>query len=133
MDCGKNQCMVRAVPPIAFDSRMAWAGTYAEGRPEQIRLEAASWAERPVFFSISGDWRQLASSSATAVSRFIGLVKVPVLIAVLVGAVLVAWRNLRLGRGDRRGAARLASAAFLLMIGGWIFGASHVPSPWEVP
>jgi hypothetical protein len=44
----------------------------------------------------------------------------------------VAWRNLRLGRGDRRGAARLAGVIFLLMMGSWIFGASHVPSPSEV-
>jgi hypothetical protein len=44
----------------------------------------------------------------------------------------VAWRNLRLGRGDRRGAARLAGVIFLLMMGNWIFGASHVPDPWEV-
>ena len=122
----------RAVPPMAFDSRMAWAGTYAEGRPEPIRLEAASWAGRPVFFSISGDWRQRANSSSTAVDRFRTLLGVLVGIAILVGAALVAWRNLRLGRGDRRGAARLAGATFLLTMVAWIFGTSHVPSPWEV-
>ena len=122
----------RAVPPMAFDSRMAWAGTYAEGRPEQIRLEAASWAGRPVFFSMSGDWPKRAGSSVTAVDRFMRLLSVPVAIAILVGAVLVAWRNLRLGRGDRRGAARLAGATFLLTIGAWIFGAFHTLSYGEL-
>jgi len=121
----------RAVPPMAFDARMAWAGTYAEGRPEQIRLEAAAWAGRPVFFSISGDWRKPANSSATAVDRFRALLAIPVVTATLLGAILVAWRNLRLGRGDRRGAGRLAGAIGLLMMGNWIFGASHVPGPWE--
>jgi hypothetical protein len=121
----------REVPSMAFNSRTAWAGTYAEGRSEQIRLEAASWAGRPVFFSVSGDWRKVADSppAAVLVQR---LFEVPLVIAIFVGAALVAWRNLRLGRGDRRGAARLAGVTFLLMMGGWIFGASHVPSPWEV-
>jgi len=122
----------RAVPPMAFDSRMAWTGTYAADRPEQIRLEAASWAGRPVFFSISGDWRHAADSSAAAVPLVRRLLGILAVITVFVGAVLVAWRNLRLGRGDRRGAARLARAIFLLMMGAWIFGASHVLSSWEV-
>jgi predicted Ser/Thr protein kinase len=121
----------RVVPPMAFDARMAWTGTYAEGRPEQIRLEAASWAGRPVYFSISGDWGQRASSSDSA-GTFVLLFFLPVLIAIFVGGVLVAWRNLRLGRGDRRGAARLAGATSLLGMGGWIFSASHVPGPFEV-
>lgn len=35
-------------------------------------------------------------------------------------------RNLRLSRGDRRGAFRLATAVFLLRFGWWVFGGHHV-------
>src|ERR1700733_2007599 len=52
------------VPPMAFDAGMAWVGTYAEGRPEQVRVEAASWQGRPVFFDIRGDWSRPEISSA---------------------------------------------------------------------
>jgi len=122
----------RIVPPMAFDSRTAWAGTYAADRPERIVVEAASWAGRPVFFSISGDWRHAADLSSAAASLVQRLLGTSAAIAIFAGAVLVAWRNLRLGRGDRRGAARLAGCTFLLMMGTWIFGASHVPGSWEV-
>src|SRR6185436_11706345 len=39
------------IPPMAFDTRMAWVGSYAPGgitgeRAEQVRVEAASWKGR---------------------------------------------------------------------------------------
>ncbi|MEJ2244953.1 MAG: hypothetical protein P8Y80_02525, partial [Acidobacteriota bacterium] len=44
------------------------------------------------------------------------------------GAVFFAWRNLRMGRGDRRGATRLAGFYLILMGIGWIFGEHHIAS-----
>jgi hypothetical protein len=44
------------VPPSAFDARAAWTGTFSESRPEQVRLEAAWWEGKPVYFAITGDW-----------------------------------------------------------------------------
>jgi hypothetical protein len=49
----------------------------------------------------------------------------------LVGAA-VARHNLQLGRGDRRGAARLASVAFLTGMCTWVLAAAHVESVWEL-
>jgi serine/threonine-protein kinase len=43
-----------SVPPMAFDARMAWTGSYADSRPERVRVEAAAWEGRPVFFDVSG-------------------------------------------------------------------------------
>jgi hypothetical protein len=45
----------------------------------------------------------------------------------VVGAVL-ARRNLKLGRGDRRGAFRAAAAVFFLQMAVWLLGSSHVLS-----
>jgi len=41
---------------MAADTRAAWTGTYAEGRFEEVRVEAASWEGHPVLFSVTGDW-----------------------------------------------------------------------------
>jgi hypothetical protein len=46
----------------------------------------------------------------------------------LVGAILLARRNLRLGRGDRRGAFKVALFLWLLFSVDWILSTSHVPS-----
>jgi hypothetical protein len=35
------------LPPMPFDARAAWIGTYAEGRSETVRVEAAAWQGRP--------------------------------------------------------------------------------------
>ena len=41
-----------SVPPMSSDARLAWTGTYAENRMEHVRVEAASWQRRPVFFEV---------------------------------------------------------------------------------
>ena len=46
----------------------------------------------------------------------------------LVGGAMLARRNLRLGRGDRRGASRLAAFVFAAWAVAWFFGAHHVPN-----
>jgi serine/threonine-protein kinase len=46
---------------------------------------------------------------------------------VLAGAVLLARRNLRLGRGDRHGALKLALFVFGVSVFGALIGAHHVP------
>ena len=118
-------------PPMAFDARMAWVGTYAEGRPELIRVEAAAWQGRPVYFDISGDWRKANESTAYR-PRLVTVVYACVFLFLLVGGVLVARRNLRLGRGDRKGAATIAIAAFLSGVCSWALAATHVASVDEI-
>ena len=41
---------------------------------------------------------------------------------------MLARRNLRLGRGDRSGAFRLAAFVFAAWTVAWLFGAHHVPN-----
>ena len=43
----------------------------------------------------------------------------------VVGAVL-ARRNVKLGRGDRRGAFRSAATLFFMVMGAWLLGDRHV-------
>jgi hypothetical protein len=118
-------------PPMAIDVRMAWTGNYTEGHPETVRVEAAAWEGKPVFFQVSGARRQTGKSLAEQpfVGRVIGIV---LIILIFGGAVLLARYNLRMGRGDRRGAAKLAATVFVLGMCQWVLRAAHVASPWEL-
>src|ERR1700676_501155 len=56
----------------------------------------------------------------------------PVSAIVLQSRSLVVRRNLRLGRGDRRGAFRLAAFVFGAWAVAWFFGAHHVSNFAEI-
>ena len=110
-------------PESVFDARAAWTGTAAEMPDIQLRVEAASYQGKVIFFKLIGPWtkpREAAQSS----SIFSGLIRV----GIFLGAVLMAWRNYRRGKGDLHGALRLALFAFVSRILFWLLTASHVPT-----
>ncbi|MGB5660125.1 MAG: serine/threonine-protein kinase [Thermoanaerobaculia bacterium] len=120
-------------PPVFAGSRRAWTGVYPEAEDIAIRIEAAGLADRIVWFRIIEPWTEPIVPGADSVLRFYGVplgFLVWFMIVILVGSVL-AWRNLRLGRGDRRGAFRLA-----LLFGAarmsWLLAADHMLSGNEI-
>ena len=94
-------------------------------------VEAASWRGRPVFFRVIGPWSrpERMKLSETAAGENIILA---VILAVCLAAVLLAWRNLRAGRGDMRGASRLAAFVFNVEMLKWLCTAHHVSTVIEV-
>jgi hypothetical protein len=121
--------------PTAFDARAAWTGVYAD-RPEiSLRIEAAAYRGKPVYFQIVGPWTQpsrmqaIQPSTRMRVQYTIDLLSV---VMILLVAVLLARHNVRKGRGDRRGAFRLALFIFAVSILAWIFGANHAPTRNEI-
>jgi serine/threonine-protein kinase len=122
-------------PPHHADARAAWEGTYP-GRPElPLRVEAAAYRGKLIYFELIGTWqrpnRQTPFEGSGAQKTFSALLLTFYFGALTLGALL-AWRNLRLGRGDRRGAFRLALFTFALRMIYWIFFAHHVPTVGEV-
>jgi serine/threonine-protein kinase len=119
------------VSPHPFDAQAAWEGTYP-GQPDtKLRLEAASFRGLPVYFQLVNPWKQPMRQEETplpAPERILQAVIIVIFLVVLVGAALLARHNLRLGRGDRKGAMRLAAFVFLLTNVSWLFGAHHIPS-----
>ncbi|HKQ53260.1 MAG TPA: protein kinase [Pyrinomonadaceae bacterium] len=116
-------------PPHAYDVRAAWEGTYP-GAPElPLRVEAAGYRGRPVYFELVNPWKQSAEQVMTVTESGeqagFALVAVLFFVAFFVGAYL-AWRNLRLGRGDRRGAFRLALFFFFTRMSAWVVTTHHV-------
>jgi predicted Ser/Thr protein kinase len=118
-----------ATPPMAFDSQMAWTGTYREGRQATVHVEAAAWRGRPVFLRIETAGGDAQSSR---IGPVVAAILVGVFLFVMTGAALVARHNLRVGRGDRYGAAVVSGIFFIATMAVWAFTAEHVASPWEV-
>jgi hypothetical protein len=116
-------------PLAASDARAAWTGIFP-GRPENpIRVEAASWRGKPVYFQIVGEWTKpsrMQEAQATGSQRANQILWESLFGVLVVVGSLLAWRNLRLGRGDRQGAFRIAALAFVLSMAVWIFGGHHV-------
>ena len=52
-------------------------------------------------------------------------------ITVIIGSSLLALRNVRLGRGDRKGAFRLAAFVAAVFFLRWLFASHHVPTEGE--
>jgi serine/threonine-protein kinase len=118
-----------SVPPVSSDVRMAWTGTVADDRVEEVRVEAASWQNRPVFFEV----QQFPASAEgrSALNPVSGLAILSLTLVPLAVGGLMAWRNLRQGGSDRRGAAVIAGTAFTLAAGSWALGSWHVASASE--
>lgn len=122
-------------PLYSNDSRMAWEGVYPEQSTIPIRIEAASYRGKPVYFEIVNPWskpeRQEPSVLPGNYKALLTLL-LSIFLLVLIGSVLLAIRNLRLGRGDRKGALRLAIVVFLMTELQRLFSAHHVPTFGEI-
>jgi eukaryotic-like serine/threonine-protein kinase len=104
------------IPPVFSDVRAAWQGAYPDRPDVPIRVEAAAMSGKAVYLEIVAPWtaprneeRRFGSTSGER----IGL-RMRTIVGPLAGvvALLLAMRNLRLGRGDRRGATRLSLFLF---------------------
>jgi serine/threonine-protein kinase len=104
----------------ASDTRMAWTGNWP-GTTRPLRVEAAAYQGKPVFFSLIGSWtkpeRMISTEQKSTAKKAESFIEIVVLLAVLLGSVLLARKNYREGRGDRQGAFRLAAVQFLLEMG----------------
>jgi hypothetical protein len=120
----------RLVPDHASDVIRAWQGPHPVLPDTLLILEAAFWHGQVTQAVLTYPWmtRAPASSATSIVSKARETVVffVPILGTLL--AALVARRNWKLGRTDRKGALRVAAARFLLGLVLWA-GATHgVPS-----
>ena len=116
-------------PRSYADARFAWQGASPDAPDVQLRIEAASHRGVPVNFQMVGPWARPVRMQApqvdraTAITAFVAtVIVVPVMMG---GGILLARRNLKLGRGDRRGAITLATVTFGLAMLQWALGAAH--------
>lgn len=120
-------------PPRAFDERKAWSGVYPEQTNIKIRVEAAAYRGKLVYFQIVEPWDKPAEEVFNrSQASFPEIVLFSIFLGVLVISALFAIRNVRAGRSDLRGAFRVTLVLFILRMILWIFVAHHVAALEEV-
>ena len=122
------------IPPHAYTARAAWDGAYPNQPELKIHIEAAAYAGKPVYFEIIDAWDRppaLQANLGSTRERALVILLLTIFITALVASALLAWRNLRLGRGDRKGAFRLAAFMFAVLFLQSLFTAHHVPTEAE--
>jgi Protein kinase domain len=121
-------------PLVYADRRAAWEGTYPRAPSIPLRIEAAAYRGIPVAFRIIEPWttpRRMGAVQQNVLLEVLRIVVLALLIATMAGGVLVARRNLRLARGDRKGAFKLAAYVLAFASLSWLFLAHHVASVAE--
>jgi serine/threonine-protein kinase len=122
-------------PPDAFDQLQVWRGGTA-GTVGEFYVQAAAYSGKPVYFQVVSPaefqgpgpgTQQVTSSRQLGESMTFALA-----FLVLSGAGVLAWRNFRLGRGDRKGAFRVAFFTFCAGMLAWLFLADHIAGGVEV-
>lgn len=121
-------------PPHEATVRAAWDGSYPDNPQMKIHVEAAAFEGKPVYFEILDAWDQPLEVQPT-LSRFreraLIVVLLSVFIIVMLGSALLALRNLKLGRGDRKGAFRLAAFVMSVFFLSWVFTSHHAATEQE--
>jgi serine/threonine-protein kinase len=109
--------------PHSFaDARAAWEGRYPERPDVAIRIEAAAYRGRPTSFLVIGPWTRAARMTVipkTPLQTVLALTNFVVYFSVLVAASLIARRNVKANRADRRTAQRLASWLVVAVCVAW--------------
>ena len=119
------------IPPTFCDQRMAWIGRCPENPATEMRVEAASYHGRPVFFEIHYDDDTGQSVPGMTALQAGKIINVVLLLVSLAGAGVLARRNLAQGRGDRRGAFRVAVLVGMALMVAWALQANHVITALE--
>ncbi len=122
-------------PLAAIDARAAWTGVMPGGLGLPVRIEAAAWHGKPVYFEIVWPWtkpRRMQADNPSNGQRISNILGNVVLAALLLAAIGMARQNLRAKRGDASGAIRLGLLAFSLRMLMWVCYVHHVPTSGEL-
>ncbi len=119
---------------VVTDTRVAWTGLYKDRADLPVRIEAASFHNRPVYFQVLWPWTPAARLTGTTPndSRTLrSIVNYAIGAIVFIAALWIAHYNWKAGRADLRGAARVGIFCGVMSLIAWIFHAHHVASDAE--
>jgi hypothetical protein len=111
------------VPPVPSDDRAEWDGSSAQDPSTPIHVAAATYRGRLVYIDIIGPWTRpirMESSPASPGEIIAGSAAVLSFLALSTGGVIFARRNIRRGRGDRKGAFQLFVFASSITLSMWV-------------
>jgi serine/threonine-protein kinase len=133
VEAGLDRASFREVPsewtpPFYSDVRAAWEGAMPERADIPLRIEAAGYRGRPVYFRQITSWTRPERTKPlglTPTQRMAGVAAVAFIVSIFILGGLLARHNLSLGRGDRTGAMSLARYLFVMGVLAWAFHAEH--------
>jgi serine/threonine-protein kinase len=117
-------------PPFFADERKAWEGKHVDHAEIPVRIEAAAFHGRAVYFNVVFPWdkpSRQTESGATVSDNVTNILLTIVFFSLLLIALTVARHNLKVGRGDTKGAFKLAVFIFLAMTLARLIDNYHVP------
>jgi serine/threonine-protein kinase len=122
-------------PPYGAGERRAWRRMNGADDGQALdRVEAASVAGRPTSFILAYSWRRPGRLEAVPTgvgTRTANVLGIAVTGCAMFGGFVLARQNLRLGRGDRRGAWRLVTAVTIVLSIAWVLDEHHVADTHE--
>jgi predicted Ser/Thr protein kinase len=120
------------LPSVFADATAAWEGPMPGRADMRVRIETASYRNQPVSFQIVWPWTtppRTEASERTGLQRLTDATSLTLWVAMLAGGILLARRNLRANRSDRRGAARFAIAMTIASVAFNLLKATHAANP----
>jgi serine/threonine-protein kinase len=111
------------------DDRAAWTGKWP-GTDKPLRIEAAAWRGKIVFFQVISPWTRptrMHPFQYTRGEKIVDIILACVGLALSLAALYFARQNYLAGRGDPAGATRLALFIFAVDMLVWLFLGHFVP------
>lgn len=116
-------------PRFALDKNLAWEGAFPDAPDIPIVVHAGIADGRLASFDILEPWNINDPDTAPAGQQMGAQViaVMAIICIVILGGAVLAWRNVRLGRIDRRGAIRASLFAFVCLTISNIISARQLP------
>jgi hypothetical protein len=119
-------------PPVFADSRVAWETAASNDDEPALRIEGAAYRGRPVYFRVIAPWERPADEGdlpQSTAEKIVSVVAPILFVGIMLGGLLLALRNVRLGRSDLKGAFRLTAVFVVLHTVGWVLWTKHIWKP----
>lgn len=118
LDQDKYKPVAPSLAPSFFaDEQAAWEGPFISDPDISVRIEAAGFDGKPIFFQIVAPWTSDPRTEREGRRPPIALELLWTFLvgALLIGVIALSWHNFRAGRGDLKGSVRVM--LFFLVIG----------------
>jgi predicted Ser/Thr protein kinase len=116
--------------PFSYaETRSAWIGRLPNLPEKQVRIEASAFLGKPVSFAVIYPWTRASQMEPTQRQgrELLLSIGAGLLLAIpVMGGLILARRNMKLGRGDRRGAKRVAIFVLALLTLIWALNLPQV-------
>ncbi len=121
-------------PPTVCDQRAAWTGHYPDLPQVPVRLEAAAYRGKLVYFQVIEPWTIPDRQPSPPPSRGQWIMELMVFLifwAINFWALGLAWIHYRNGRGNDAASFRLACFSAVIFLFHWMLRAEHAPTSNE--